>query len=279
MPRNLHLDVVRRDGWFSRFLSVSRQPVLLIALVGLAFIAFSSTGLATPINYGNFPGVDVTYVGVQEDSNSGDPLPLFGPPTVSGNSLDFNPVGFSAFASGAGGNDITDGNLDFTVVAKPGKAISNLKFKEFGDTKLIGVGNDATMTAVFGDFYFDIIEVDNVGINPIQFQASMVFSPSGGTYGLGTDGGGGPFFSTRWSGLLFEDIEQRLINAGISHTLGATKVKVNLDNTLMALSQAGTSALIAKKDHVIISTNVPEPAAWCLALIGIVATMFVRRNH
>jgi hypothetical protein len=47
----------------------------------------------------------------------------------------------------------------------------------------------------------------------------------------------------------------------------------------MALSQAGTSALIAKKDHVIISTNVPEPATWCLALIGIVATMFVRRNH
>ena len=72
--------------------------------------------------------------------SAADAAPLFGEPfalsppatypcvpcvlcTIPGNSLNFDPTGFSASASGAGGTDITDGQLKFTVVAKPGFGI------------------------------------------------------------------------------------------------------------------------------------------------------------
>ena len=44
------------------------------------------------INYGSHMGTHVTYVNVTEDSGEDEPLPLFGAPTVTGNSIDFNPV-------------------------------------------------------------------------------------------------------------------------------------------------------------------------------------------
>ena len=70
-------------------------------------------------------GTHVTYVNVTEDSGADEPLPLFGAPTVTGNSIDFNPVGFDAGSSG-GGSDITDSNLVFMVIAKSGSRISEL---------------------------------------------------------------------------------------------------------------------------------------------------------
>ena len=251
-----------------------------IALFGaIGFLAVPSL-IAAPINHGDFMGDDVTYLQVTEDSNSGDTPPLFGVPVVSGNSLDFNPIGFSAFASGLGGVDITEGNLSFTIDAKPGQAIQNIKFVEFGDTTLAGLGNDNTTTMVTTDVFIDIIEVDNVGIDPVKLQAMLVFTPSGGSFVQGTDGGGGPIFNSQWMGMLLVDIDQELVNANVNFDLGATRVKVDLDNTLVAVSQLGTSSRIAKKDHVIITTNIPEPATCVLALFSLLAGMpMVRRSR
>lgn len=239
--------------------------------LGLAFAALGGAATAAPINHGSFVGTDVTYVDVTEDSNSGDIPPLFGAPTVSANSLDFTPVGFSASASGAGGVDITDGNLAFMVVAKPGKAIQNIKMTEAGDTTMAGNGNDNTITSVTGQGILNINEVDGVSINTIALPIDFSYTPSGGSFGLGTDGGGGPNFNSLWSGVEFLDIQQILVSNNIPFNLGATKVSVNFNNTLVAVSQAGTSALIAKKDHIIITTNVPEPTTCVIALIGLIA--------
>lgn len=236
--------------------------------------------LAAPINYGSFMGTTVTYVDVTEDSNSGDTLPLFGPPTVSGNSLDFNPVGFNATATGAGGNDITDGNLAFMVVAKPGNAIKMLSLSEAGDTTLAGFGTDATFTKVTGTGVLNINAVDGVGIGAIAVPFSMTFTPSGGDYGLTTDFGGGPGGTIAWSGGTSFNLNSILTANSIPFVGGATKISINLDNTLTALSQAGTFSLIAKKDFggLSVTVDVPEPTTVLLGGLALAGLVVCRRR-
>jgi hypothetical protein len=253
-----------------------------IAALVLASVILSVNGLgrcyASPINLGDFMGNTVSYLMVQEDSNSGDPPGLFGPASVSGDSLDFNPVGFSAHTTGLG-VDQTDGQLLFMVKAKPQKAINNFNIAEFGDTTLAGIGNDHTFTSVTTSVFIDIVEINGVGVTPIKLQRELTFTPSNGDFGLATDGGGGPLFHTIWNGSLAVDLNQEL---ALRNLLGkVTKMNVNLDNTLTAISQVGTSALIAKKDAtgVIITTNFPEPASCVLALIAMFGSLlFVRRR-
>ena len=261
---------------------------LACSAAALLFLAgTASLSVAASINYGSFIGNTVTYVNVTEDTNTGDPLPLFGSPTVIGDSIDFDPIGFSAQSSG-GGVDITDGQLKFMVVAKSDPstdfAIDSISFAEAGDTTLAGMGTDATFTAVAAYVFIDIQEVDGVGINPIKLLKSLVFNPSGGTYGLGTDGGGGPYYTTSWTGSLLVDLTQALIDKGVKYDLGVTKMSVNIDNVLVAISQPHTYSVIAKKDFGGLSVTVnqpgqgeiPEPTSIALALVGL-ALVAVRR--
>src|SRR5688572_57585 len=184
------------------------------AVLVLAMMTQPSPG--AQINYGSHMGTHVTYVNVTEDSGAGEPLPLFGAPTVTGNSIDFNPTGFDA-ASVNGGSDITDSNLVFMVTAKSGSRIQSITFRESGDTTLAGnvaPGTMGTASAAFASGVLDIHEVDFVGINHISVPFSFTFSPSGGTYFLGTDGGGGPLFNTQWTGSLTIPVEDILIANG-----------------------------------------------------------------
>ncbi len=256
---------------------MTRFTFAVAALIALVCIQFSQ---AAPINYGDFMGSTVTYVGVTEDSNSGDTPPLFGAPSVSGDTLDFNPVGFSASASGAGGNDVTDGNLSFMVVAKAGKAISSLNLAEAGDTSLAGFGTDATLTKVTGTGVLNINEVDGVGIGALSIPFSLTFSPSGGTYGLNSNFGGGPGGTIFWSGGKLLDVSAALTANNIPFVGGATKISINLDNTLTALSQAGTFALIAKKDFggLSVTVNVPEPSVALLSGLALFGLAGLRRR-
>ncbi|MGD9635362.1 MAG: PEP-CTERM sorting domain-containing protein [Pirellulales bacterium] len=251
-----------------------------LALAAGAFL-YASQAFAAPINYGDFAGATVTYTQVTEDANSaGDAPPLFGPPTVSGDSLDFDPVGFSASATGAGGVDITDGNLRFGIVAKPGGAINQVMLNEAGDTTLAGFGTDATFTAVTARGVISITGVDGAGINVVSTPFSMTFSPSGGTYGLGTDGGGGPLYAADWSGGIAIDVDAILTSKNIPFNLGATKVSINLDNTLIALSQNGTFSLIAKKDFggLSVTVNIPEPSTVLMLGLASIGLVIARRK-
>jgi len=196
---------------------------------------------------------------------------------INGNSLGFAITGFSAAAAGAGGIDITDGNLNFKVASKPGVAISNLQLSEKGDLAMAGFGTDLTNVGVAARGTLNITEVDGVGINTIAVDFALNFSPSGGTFGLLTDGGGGPLYEDVWAGSLLLDVDAVLAAKVLSgdipaFSLGATKISINMDNTLVAMSQAGTEVLIAKKDFGLsIDVNIPEPTSCGLAGMGLLA--------
>jgi hypothetical protein len=278
-----------------------RGPVLLAAAAILNLALVSSFAQAVPINYGSFSGATVNYTGVSEDTNSGDTLPLFGEPVtigpvtpgypavpcvncaIPGNSLNFDPTGFGASASGAGGNDITDGNLTFTVIAKQGHGITSVSLAEAGDLTLAGTGTDNTSVGVSANGVLNIVAVDGVGITPIVVPISMSMSPSGGTFGLVSDGGASapfPYFAN-WSGSWVQPLSAILAANGFGPNQLATQLSINIDNTLTATSEAGTIALIAKKDFgglSITATTIPEPATWVLlAICGLLGAAYRKR--
>lgn len=293
----------RRQTSLRAIRSPDRWPGAWFAAAVVVTLLHAGPAATAVINYGSFVGSTTIYEAVQESSNSGDAVPLFGPPVTSGivtpgfpavpcsacaiagDSLDFNPVGFSAHSSG-GGADVTDGNLSLVATAKPGLGLTNLLIQEFGDTALAGFGSDATFTAVTLTGILNISQVGGSGINAAALPFSLTaFNPSGGTFGLGSDFGGGPGGSLAWNGSLLIDLTTNnpavaAIYAAQNLTLNSpvTKVSLNFDNTLIAISQQGTSALIAKKDHVIITTNLPEPSSIILVFVALVGTLLARRR-
>lgn len=265
--------------------SSARASFIGAVLIGL--LGLCQQSLAAPINYGNFSGSTITYTQVTEDANSaGDNPPLFGAPSVAGDALSFSPVGFKA-ASAAGVADITDGQLSFGINAKPENVIASIQLGEGGDTTLAGFGTNATFTSVTAHVFLNITEVDFVPLaSPLLgLPFDLTFTPSGGTFGLASDGGGGPIFTSAWTGSLNLNVANILTANGIPFSGGATKVSINLDNTLVALSEANTQSLIAKKQFggLTVTVNipgggVPEPTSAVLMLLGL-AGFITRRGR
>lgn len=231
-------------------------------------VAWSSGAVAAPINHGTFVGSTVQYVDVTEDSAT-DATPLFGEPIVVVDTLDFSPVSFASTASGADGVDITDGTLSTRIEALAGNAIPAVKIEEAGDYSLVGAGAN-TAASVTATFFLDIIEVDGVSIDPIKLQGSLDVS-GGGQYSPSPADG-------LWTGSKMFDIAAELVANNVNYTLGATKVILTMDNTLATVSEAGTSALIAKKD-LGIQISVPEPSSAMIAVLAGGALCFVARRR
>ena len=251
------------------------REFLTVAAAALLVSFLTSPTVAALFVYGDFLGTSVTYVGVQENSVT-DPGPLFGAPTISGNQLDFNPSGFAATATGPGGIDITDGQLNFTIWAHNESFIDNFMLSESGDYTLFGGGTIATAVSVSTPTEIEITEVDGVALVPaIEISTNMVFTPLDGNYDLINDGGIG----VAWSGELMVDVTQALIDEGIEFDFGATKLNVVLDNVLVAASESGTTATIAKKDFdgFTVTTNIPEPSTFVLAGMALIALLPRRR--
>jgi len=252
-------------------------PKCGVVAIALSLCAIANTHASYSTNYGNFFGTTVSYFGVAEATTT-ESTSLFKQPTISGNTLDFNPLGFGAFASGLGGFDFTDGQLDLTVKANAGNAIPTIQFSEQGDFSLVGAGTAATFVDVSATFFIDIIKVDGVAITPLSTTAAMSFSPvATGTMTLPGYPGGGQF----WSGAFSFDVNAFLTANNISYLSGATEIKVTLDNTLYAFSEAGTAAFIAKKDFKglgITVPEVPEPTILTMALCGGAAMLIRSRN-
>jgi hypothetical protein len=249
--------------------------LLFVSLGAILLSLFPSGTSIAQINYGSFTGDTVDYIDVTEQSTTGDAVPLFGAPVFSADSVDFNPAGFDAAGEGAGGLDNVGARLTFTIQAHAGEVIPIIVFGETGDTTLTGAGTDNTSTEVTANGTITISAVDGAAIVPITQPIALTFTPSGGTYGLASDGGGLPIFHTNWSGSMSLNVSQILTNSAVPFTMGATSVSIDMVNTLTASSEAGTNSLISKKDFGV--TVVPEPDS--LALVALAVIMGIGRTR
>lgn len=217
---------------------------------------------AAPINYGDFVATSVMYLDVTESSATDD-TPMFGPPTVTADTLDFDPFGFAATANN-GDIDLTDGQLNYTLMALPGAGVRSMLLRESGDYSLMGNGTDATLISAGVSARVDILEVDGVALDePIgvfvstQFSADLVANPG---------------MVQPWKLSLLVDFASALFARDIRFDLGVTKAEVVIDNQLLAISEPGTAAFIAKKDFKLLpeieGDPIPEPASLALLTLG-----------
>ncbi len=269
--------LVQRDdhGQVSRNVGTRRMAGPLVLLSAFVLVAPAS---AAPITYGNFVGTHVIYGAVTEDS--ADPLPLFGAPTITGDLLDFAALSFDA-ASIGGGSASTIGTLSFTITAKPGSRIEKIVLTDAGDTTLIGnVPLDTLDTwsragTNFSNGAITISEVDFVAISPIVIPFNVTHSPSGGSFFLGTDGGGGPIYQTAFTGSATLEVAQFLMILSVPFTFGATSATVDWETPIQANSEAGTAAFISTNGVSVMTSvtrvrrEVPEPVTLSLLAIGL----------
>lgn len=238
------------------------------ALAAVVICAAGAAANASILPHGNFTAADLNYLGVTESSGT-DPVPLFDTPHVVTNSLDFDPKGFVSYASN-GTADVTDGQLNFDIVAHAGKAITGVNISEGGDYSLVGVGTTTSVSASVIAF------VKITEINYVPLAANQIISIPASSASF-TDSLPGPMTSVPWSlGL----------GVNVAGFLGAnqvaTRVQVVLNNTLTTTSEASTLAFIAKKDFIIDTqtgdTNVPEPAALGILAVAGLAMLRQRRT-
>jgi hypothetical protein len=215
---------------------------------------------------------------------------LFGAPTVTGDSIDFNPVLFNALSQFGRPADSTDGQLTFHIQAHAGRAIRDFSLSESGITIVVGSGTDATYTDVSAAGNLRILEVDGNPITAIDIPIDLAFTPNAdGTWELGTDG---LARSVVWNGDQSIDVAQALIDNGILFAIGATRVFVDVTNSFFAQSEGngidqGTFAFIDKKDFggLSITVNrgvgarVPEPASMFAFLLVAMGPWLARRSR
>jgi hypothetical protein len=234
--------------------------LLAVALASVFFC--TNSGLAALMEYGDFDNIPpgtVTFTDVTESSGT-DLLPLYDEPTASSNSLIFKPKGFTANATG-GAADITDGQLNFGLEAEPGTAITAITLSESGDYTLAGSGTVATAVASGIFLKVTILEVDGDPIDPVVVNTSDSDDAD-----LVNDAG----IVVPWDFMLPSvDLLDALDDAGIGYTLGVTAANVVLNDTLLAFSESGTIAFIAKKEFIVdLEAVVPEPTTALLAVLA-----------
>ena len=204
-----------------------------------------------------------SYTGIQETSSWGDPEPAccFGAGSAAGNSIVFFPPNFTAFASGAGGNDQTGAQLQFMIeVNDASDIIESVLLSENGDAILTsfppGGGTAATGTFASMAGFVTILDTQD-GLN-IGTVIPFIGTFDQDLHLLPTDEGANVWSATADIDLTGYD---------------ATKVFVSLDNDLFANSELGTTAKIQKKvTGGLTVTPTPEPATGLLiaaALLGL----------
>lgn len=220
-----------------------------------------TSSFAGTIHYGDFgpdfpPGITI-YQDVVESSGT-DPVPpaRYGPPTLSVNSLVFEPKNFVASSAG-GGADITDAQLNFEIDILKGLnnevagGIQSFVISERGDFSLFGAGTIATSVAAGVSIDVEILEVDGNPITPLQVFRSNAISRD-----LPTDG---PALLEPWSNGLLVEFVPVLNNNNIDFKFGVTKANVVINDQLIAISEPTSSAFIAKKRFTIEPGEVPNP--------------------
>jgi len=238
------------------------QKMIWGGIVALA-LCLGSNPLTASITYPDLTGSTVTYENITESSAT-DPVPLYGQPSISGDTLVFSPeVEFAASAPKVIGNtavnaDVTDGRLKFTVRANQGLFINTITLSEFGDYVASGL-SDTQVTAsgaIFASFFNGTQQVS------VAFDG---YDPDPDT------GGDSPFFANS-SGVWLAEAFLNLSEYEL------TEVDIIINNTLTAVApNSNGAAFIAKKGFNVEVTAIPEPAS--MALFGVGTLLIIARRR
>lgn len=213
---------------------------------------------------GPFVGDTVTYSDVQDQDD------LFGAPTLTRDTLNFTPQGFNAESIG-GGIDFVDGFLSTLIETNDGDTgITEFTLEESGAFSLesigdgFGTGNTRVEVAVI--FNVNVLEVDGSAVS-VPFLTSRETLL---TANLVDDDGLGQ----AWTASTTIDIAALAAEEGITGDI--TRVRLTLDNQLLAVSEDGTVAFVDKKGVRAVSITVPEPTSALLVLGG--GALLLRRR-
>lgn len=217
-------------------------------------LSFVATAVALLFASQAFAGF--AFSNISENSPTGDPLTFGLPPTVTqvgpATVGDFDPLNFSANASGMGAADVTDGRLNFTLSSTGPTGIANVAFRETGGYALQGAGSLVTFAVTIVP---EVTFVDGAATSIIL--PTMTASGEANTSGPGD-----------WTLELELDVASALAGL-VSDPLSVKSIDFAVDNRLVAIGQSATAvAFIDKKDFRV--TAVPEPSSFLF--LGLVAT-------
>ena len=255
---------------------LNRFAAFVVTALSVVAATTAVPALAGSINYGDVPALTVVYGQVTE--SSADPLPLYGAPTVSGNSLQFTPPNFEA-QSQNGSVAFVDGTLNTSIVADAGQGISMINVAEAGDFSLVGTGSYATISA---PVFVRIDAVDGASLtNPIYYSTNLIFSPGQngpGSYATPGNTGVGQI----WTGNISVDLNAILAANNMGGSV--TQLQWTMDNSLTAYAPSGGLSFIKKKDIggvalTVQTGGIPEPSSVILAALGLVGLLYAARKR
>jgi hypothetical protein len=239
-------------------------------MVGLASIV---SPFLTPadgaILYGNFSGPDITYQAVTEVPNQSPgpaPASLFGPPTLTGDSLLFDPENFDISLSG-GSSEFQDGRLTMSIL--PTVAYSSVKMISLteGGAWIVDGGTSATtaeQSLLINQLF--ITSVNGTSVNPIVVSPTITYtdtnngaasvSKTANSIEFASSGG---VSSGTWDATASFNLSSALQSAGL--TGNVTGLSLSLDNQLAVNTETNSEAFIDKKFFDVTGTTsvVPEP--------------------
>ena len=249
--------------------STTVRSAAVMCLIAAALLAAPARGAT--ISYGNFnvPSAGIMFVDVTESSST-DAVPMFGPPQPYAVGLDFDPTNFGS-SSTNGSADITDGQLNFTVMGLVNQngfvGINSFNLSEFGDFSLTGIGTAATQALAGAIVRVTVTQINGLPVVPFNL------TPANASVGFNLVAN--PGIVQPWSLGIGYNIASQLPQGQ-----SATKVEVAIDNSLLTVSQPGTIAFIAKKGFQIDLTPgttgqpfVPEPTTLVLSVLASAAVV------
>jgi len=264
----------------SRTTRLTGRTGLALAAVLLGGLWMASLAWAEYTPPITLAGDHVQFVDVIESSLT-DPVPLYGTPTISGDTLLPAPRDFGSFAS-AGGVDPTIAKLSTTIEALPGTHLLGIRWSQFGDVALGGLGTADTSVTINAPVFLRIDEINGSPVSGLSFTANVAFSNldgsnPGGQWNLADDG---PLAGEVFRGDLDVDLGALLAGEGLSGSV--TKLYFSVDNVLSAQSESGTYAYImnTQMSGIEVLTSTPEPSTVVMTLIAAAGMAFwIRRRR
>ena len=236
---------------------ISSVVVAMMLLVIAVPVVAGTINLNDTYNGGN-PFMSDNYMWIDVVETNGPPNdPAFNyyrDPSTVGNSFIVNPTNFRVDVTPGPGLQQIDSQLEMVIMGTSGATIPFLNFVSSGDFEVNGQNLNDSFVSSTVSYDYEILEGANVGMTGSGME---VFSAAAAPNSSGTG----------------------MLNLDIDFPNGATKIRVEFDNSVTAEATTDlSSAFIAKKVNQGIIITVPEPSA-ILLLLGCIGVVVLRRRY